>query len=208
MTDVDDTMHPRGAGRRTRRRRGWSDERLISACLEGDVDAWTELLDRYSGLIFSIGLEVGLKREDAADLLQNVSMILLDQLGSLRSWNSLSSWIITVTRREAVRAIKRSRQHSGVQEDAERQTEPGAGEDCPDDLAVRLVALYEQQLVKEAMDRLPARCRQLLTMLFCEDPPAPYADVAARLGLSVGSVGPIRARCLDRLRRILDEMGF
>ncbi|NLH99133.1 MAG: sigma-70 family RNA polymerase sigma factor [Chthonomonadales bacterium] len=203
-------MNPdaRSRHQRSRKRRSWSDDRLIRACLDGDVDAWTELLDRYSGLLFSIGLQIGLKNDDAADLLQNVSMILLDHLGSLRSSESLSAWIITVTRREALRVVKREQRRAIVQSLVDDPIEEAASDEQTDDLTAKLVALHEQQLVREAMDRLPERCRRMLELLFVQDPPASYAEVAARMGVPIGSVGPTRARCLERLRKLLHDMGF
>jgi len=55
---------------------------------------------------------------------------------------------------------------------------------------------------------LPPRCRQMITLLFFEQPPQPYQEVAERLGLARGSIGFIRGRCLKRLKRILEDKGF
>lgn len=203
-------MTSRSAGNRLRpgRRRLWSDSKLIGACIDGDADAWSELLDRYSGLVYSVALQVGLRQDDASDVVQNVSMIVLDRLGDLRSTDRIASWLITVTRREALRVLRRNQCRSG-QMPAGDITEAGAGVDGePEDMAARLVALQDQQCVREALTRLPPRCREMIEMLFISDPPASYAEVAAELGMSVGSVGPIRARCLERLRKLLDEVGF
>ncbi len=193
---------------RRRPRKSWSDGKLIGACMDGDAEAWSALLARYSGLVYSVALQAGLKKDDAADVFQIVSMILLDHLGDLRSTDRISSWLMTVARREALRILKRNQ--SGAVPfalDADRDMSPPSVEE-PEDLSARLVALQDQQCVREALARLSPRCRTMIEMLFIADPPASYAEVAARLGMSVGSVGPTRARCLARLRKLLDEVGF
>ena len=63
--------------------------------------------------------------------------------------------------------------------------------------------LEQQQLVREAVESLPERCRHLLTMLFYEKDELSYADIGRRLGMPVSSVGPTRARCLEKMKRLL-----
>lgn len=191
-----------------RRRQSWSDGKLIGACIDGDGEAWATLLDRYSGLMYSVALQVGLNRDDASDVFQIVSMILLDHLGDLRSADRIASWLITVTRREAMRVLRRERMRRMPGQAVDQQDVTDTTAEEPSDLSARMVALQEQQCVREALSRLAPRCRAMVEMLFLWDPPASYAEVASRLGIPVGSVGPTRARCLARLRKLLDEMGF
>lgn len=192
-----------------RGRHTWSDSRLVDACLAGDAEAWSALLDRYGGLIYTVASRVGLTGEDASDVVQTVSITMLDHLGDLRCVERLSSWLITTTRREALRALRRVQRRGAHGPDVRVDD---LGDDMAtssgDDMADGLIAIEDQQIVRKAMACLPDRCRQLLTLLFCSDPPASYAEVAAKLGIPVGSVGPTRARCLERLRKTLDEMGF
>jgi DNA-directed RNA polymerase specialized sigma24 family protein len=76
-------------------------------------------------------------------------------------------------------------------------------------------AAVEQELIeaernaalRSALAELPDRCRELLSMLI-SDPPTAYAEISAALGIAVGSIGPIRARCLDRLRRSPHLAGY
>jgi RNA polymerase sigma factor (sigma-70 family) len=136
-------------------------------------------------------------------------MVMLDHLRDLRASERLSSWLITVTKREAVRVMKRNLQRSGG--DLAQELDQAAFESRPpitDDLAARLVDLQEQQIVRDALQRMPERCRLLLEMLFLADTPASYAEIAERLDMPIGSIGPTRKRCLGRLRKLLDEMGF
>ncbi len=64
-------------------------------------------------------------------------------------------------------------------------------------------ALQEQDRVRRALQRLDARSRAFVELMFLHDPPLPYSEIAARLGIAEGSIGPTRARCLDKLRRAL-----
>jgi DNA-directed RNA polymerase specialized sigma24 family protein len=66
----------------------------------------------------------------------------------------------------------------------------------------RLLAEERAQAVREALSRLPWRWRQLVELLMA-DPPASYAEISDQLGLPVGSIGPTRGRCLERLRVLL-----
>lgn len=65
----------------------------------------------------------------------------------------------------------------------------------------------QEQLVRDAMERVPARCRRLVLMLFFEDPPRPYREVASDLGIAIGSIGILRQRCVQQLRKTLREIG-
>ena len=63
-------------------------------------------------------------------------------------------------------------------------------------------------LVGHAVERMDGRCRELLKLLFWETPSPPYDEVAARIGMPIGSLGPTRGRCLEKLRAALAELGF
>jgi RNA polymerase sigma factor (sigma-70 family) len=71
-----------------------------------------------------------------------------------------------------------------------------------------LAEIEREQLVQDAMAQLPQRCREMIELLFFESPPLPYAEVAKRLHLATGSIGFIRGRCLERLKKILEGKGF
>ena len=71
-----------------------------------------------------------------------------------------------------------------------------------------VISRLTEQLVRDSIEQLPPRCRQMITLLFFEQPPQPYNEVAEKLGLARGSIGFIRGRCLKRLKRILQDKGF
>lgn len=179
----------------------WSDARLVRECLRGSEDAWAALVDRYRRLIFSIPIKQGLCREDAADIFQKVCLLLLAELAELRQPKALPMWLIRVTSRECARWRRREGAYAGPQTLVHLQDE----REVPEQL---LSQVKEEQALREAMRLMPPRCQELIRMLFYETPARPYQEVARTLGLAAGSIGFIRGRCLARLRRQLEKMGF
>jgi RNA polymerase sigma factor (sigma-70 family) len=180
------------------------DRDLIAACLAGDASAWESLVARYQRLVYSIPLKARLSMDDAADIFQSVWLKLYEKLASLRDHEKLSSWLITTTTREVWRVTARNR----------RDAAPVSDDDDPQNALEQIAAtapladaereaLEQQQLVREALDALPDRCRNLLTMLFYEKDELSYAEIARRVGMPVPSVGPTRARCLEKMKKLL-----
>jgi RNA polymerase sigma factor (sigma-70 family) len=178
-----------------------SDEALVKECLTGNQDAWNTLLQKYRNLIYSIPLKYGLSRDDANDIFQQVCIQLLRYLGELRDFKSLPAWLITVTTRLCSDWIIKERRF----EAAHGHTDWVTTADMPQQL---LRELEQEQVFREEMARLKPRCRELLHMLFFETPALPYATVAKKMGLAAGSIGFTRLRCLQRLRRQLEDRGF
>jgi RNA polymerase sigma factor (sigma-70 family) len=180
------------------------DEWLVQGCLEGDSKAWEELIDKYKRLIYSIPIKYGASSADAADVFQAVCIEVLHSLPQLKSVQSLRSWLITVTIRQSYRWKKKQSNH--IELDA---MEPEIAEGIAFTPPVETLAQLEQeQIVRDVVAKLPPRHRELVQLLFFEQPPLPYAEVARRLGLATGSIGFIRGRCLDKLRKSLVEFGF
>jgi RNA polymerase sigma factor (sigma-70 family) len=180
------------------------DEWLVQSCIQGDQRAWEELIDKYKRLIFSIPIKYGASSADAADVFQAVCIEVLNSLPQLKSVQSLRSWLITVTIRQSYRWKKKQTNH--VELDA---MEPDVAEGIASTPPVETLAQLEQeQIVRDVVAKLPPRHQELVQMLFFEQPPLPYAEVATRLGLATGSIGFIRGRCLEKLRKALVEFGF
>jgi RNA polymerase sigma factor (sigma-70 family) len=173
--------------------RGQRDRDLLDRCRRGDRRAWAELLDDYERLVFSIPLRYGLSREDAADISQLTFTELLQSIDVVREDERLVGWLATVARRQSWRLLERRRRESVVEEVPEV-----AVPDPTDDWA-RDEWLYDGLLA------LDSRCRELIIALYLSPGPSSYADVARRLGRPIGSIGPTRARCLERLRSVLDD---
>jgi DNA-directed RNA polymerase specialized sigma24 family protein len=119
------------------------------------------------------------------------------QLDKIRDPATLPGWLTTTTQRGCVRVLRAARgpQTAGYALDTET---------IPDDQAQmaeqQLLAAERNAALREAFQHLPGCCQQLITLLI-QDPPVPYATISARLDIPVGSIGPTRSRCLDRLRR-------
>jgi len=179
------------------------DERLVQDCLAGDEKAWNTLIDKYKRLIYSVPVKYGFSPDDAGDIFQNVCIDLFTNLAKLRKVESLRSWLITVATHKCFHWKKQ--QKGDVELDAMEQE---IAEELAAAAPQMLQDVQEEQAVRDAIERLTPRCAQLVKLLFYEQPPVPYNEVAQKLGLATGSIGFIRGRCLNRLQKILAELGF
>ena len=178
-----------------------SDEALVEACLAGDQTAWTTLVARYKNLVYSVPVRYRLSPDDAADVFQQVWLALFSELPHLRQAGSLRSWLLTVAAHKCNRWQRRQSVITG--------SEDSLIERVPDEAGLEWQQKAEkEQTFRQAINQIPERCQKLVRMLFYEDPPLPYADVAQRLGLAEGSIGFIRGRCLQKLKTQLERMGF
>jgi RNA polymerase sigma factor (sigma-70 family) len=180
-----------------------SDEALILACRAGEATAWELLVDRFEPLVYSIARRAGLDHEQSADVFQRVFATLVEHLGRIEQPTQIGAWLATTARHEAWRVSRRARLIPFTSLDAPEVAEPLDDELLPEDLVLRL---EEQHVVRAALASLDERCRRLLTLLFYRTDIAPYAEIAAIMGMNEGSVGPTRARCLRKLRQLLDDL--
>lgn len=176
---------------------------LVARCIAGDASAWDALVQRYQRLVYAIVLRAQLDEHAAADVFQTVFTRLVQHLPRITDPARLQAWIVTTTKRETHLQIQRQgRLVSMTPTDADLPTW-----DFADDAPNAEEALEQLQVVdrlRAALDRLEPKHRELLLMLFRdEDERLPYDQIAARLGIPVGSIGPTRARCLEKLRRLL-----
>ena len=181
----------------------WDDTQLVKACLHGDEEAWSFLIDKYKALIYSIPVKYGLPPHEAADVFQATCTELLVRLPQLREPRALPKWLMQVTHHECYR-WKRQQQRL-VSRDADANLpEP----ETPAIAESLMQQTQEEQMLREAMTVLSPQCRRLVELLFFETPSRPYTEVAKTLGLAVGSIGFTRQKCIDRLRRQLEKLGF
>jgi len=171
---------------------------LVARAADGDEGAWDEIVDRYAPLVWSICARYRLSAVDIEDVGQTIWAGLVTQLGKLREPAALPGWLATTTRRECLRVLRESQRY-----------EPFGGEPDDDVLAAEAdPGLVEEEILRAerharlraALAELPEDSQRLLTLLV-SDPPLSYAEISDRLGIRPGSIGPMRGRCLDRLRR-------
>jgi len=180
----------------------WSDEELVAACMNGDQDAWSALIDKYKNLVYSVPVKYRMTPEDAADIFQSVWAELYTELSKLRSAGALKSWLVTVATHKCFHATRKARRMEYTAEpDVELVDQRALAAEVREQV-------QREQILREATAQLPERCRTIVELLFYKDPPITYADLASRLGLSEGSIGFIRGRCLQRLKKQLEQMGF
>jgi RNA polymerase sigma factor (sigma-70 family) len=176
------------------------DRDIILDCRNGDLGAWQRLLNRYERLVFSVPRRYGLSREDAADITQLTFTILFQSMDTLSVDSTLAAWLTTVARRHTWRRLDRKRREEAgwYRSSSEKILLADTGTEDVERWELTEWLDYGLSLVGKP-------CRDLLAALYLDPKEPSYAEVAARLGMAVGSVGPTRIRCLKRLRRALGE---
>lgn len=181
----------------------WNDTRLVRECLSGNQEAWSLLIDKYKALIYSIPVKYQLPPHEAAEVFQATCVELLNRLPELREPRALPKWLMQVAHHRCYR-WKRQQQRL-----VSRDGDPDMPDPETPPVAESLVQqTQEEQMLRDAVAALSPQCRRLVELLFFETPARPYTEVAAELGLAVGSIGFTRQKCMDRLRKHLDELGF
>jgi RNA polymerase sigma factor (sigma-70 family) len=183
--------------------RVWSDERLVKECLAGNEEAWSFLIEKYKALIYSIPIKYRLPPHEAAEVFQATCVELLQHLTELREPRALPKWLMQVAHHQCFRYKKQQQRLVSRDGDADLP-EP----ETPAIAETLLQQTQEEQMLREAMAALSPQCRRLVDLLFYETPARTYSEVAAELGLAVGSIGFTRQKCMDRLRKHLGDMGF
>jgi RNA polymerase sigma factor (sigma-70 family) len=184
-----------------------TDSQLVLACRRGDQLAWERLIRRYQRLIYAIPLRAGLDEDQAAEIFQEVFTTFFQKLNDIEEPEKLQAWLVTTARRKTWRTIVKSQRQTRPEAEAvDWANEAATVRDetpLPDE---RLLMLEEQHLIRTALSSLDERCQTLLRMLFYRSQPPAYTEIAAELDIPEGSVGPTRARCLDKLLRILKKL--
>jgi RNA polymerase sigma factor (sigma-70 family) len=171
---------------------------LVTRARTGDEQAWDELVERYAPLIWSICRRYRLGRADAEDAGQSVWLRLVDHLASIRDPAALPGWIATTTQRECGRVLRAARKQQAPGHPLDAADIPGRVTDGAAESGLLRAERYAA--LRDAFRHLPPGSRKLIALLI-QDSPVPYAEICARLGIPVGSIGPSRGRCLDKLRR-------
>jgi len=178
-----------------------TDKELLIACRHGHQSSWEALVDRYQRLVYAIPRRAGLNEDLSSDVFQEVFTTLLQKLNDINEPERLHAWLVTTARRKTWRLLSKQRTAGGdVGEDAMLTIADDAR--LPDEALERF---EEQQRIRAALLLLDERCQRLLTMLYYHAEPPSYAAIAEALGMSEGSVGPTRARCLKKMLEVLEN---
>ena len=169
-----------------------TDNQLVAECLSGDEAAWTRLIKRYQRLIYSVARAICPDPDDTNDVFQYTCLDLYRGLAELRDIQALPAWLITVTRRRAFSVLK-----------AKVPAEP-ANDDLHQSGTEDVIRIVEyEHSIERALEQLPGRCRELIDLLYFNASQPSYNEISQRTGIPVPSIGPTRARCLERLRKLL-----
>jgi RNA polymerase sigma factor (sigma-70 family) len=178
-----------------------SDEKLVLACRRSEAAAWGLLVNRYQRLIYTIPRRAGLDEDQAAEVFQCTFAKLWGHLDEIEHPECIRAWLVTTARREMLRLIRQQ----SIEPSLSSLEAVLGNEPLPDEALERL---EDQHLIRTALAAMDERCRHLLTLLFYHPDRPPYAEIAAALDMPEGSLGPTRARCLQKLRRLLEVSGF
>jgi RNA polymerase sigma factor (sigma-70 family) len=168
-------------------------DRLVAAAARGDEAAWEEIVDRFASLVWATARVHRLSRADAADVAQTTWLRLVENLDRIQQPERLGAWLATTARRESLRKLRLGAR--------ERPSDEADLFEAPADNSIDRLLLQRERdgALWEAFSWLSERCKTLLRMLVAENEPS-YEEVSAALGLPIGSIGPTRMRCLDRLQ--------
>ena len=187
-----------------------SDDELVSRCRQGQPAAWNHLVRRYQRLVFTVPRRAGLSEDQAADVFQLAFSKLFEHLDRLDDPSRVRAWLVTTARRETLRVLELSRRQVDLTPASDEGDEDGDPLDrlespspMPDEW---LSDLQQQDRLRQALERLDDRSRRFVELLFLQDEPLSYTEIAERLGIAEGSIGPTRARCLAKLRTLLQSM--
>jgi RNA polymerase sigma factor (sigma-70 family) len=180
-----------------------SDAELVKACRRGDQAGWDELVNRYQRLIFAIPRRAGLSEEQAADVFQEVFLTLFEKLDAIEQPEKIRSWIVTTAKFKTWGAVRSQKGFFAPQSEEEMEAEMASLADkspLADDV---LIELEQQHQIRTALKELEERCQKILSMIYLRDAAASYSEVAGAIGVGETSISPMRARCLQKLAKIL-----
>lgn len=192
-----------------------SDAALFAQCQAGSQPAWNAMVRRFQRLVYTVPRRAGLSEAQSADVFQVAFSRLFENIDRIDDPSRVRAWLVTTAKRETLRLLEQAkRQGTPVLGGADSSdTDDDTGDHPLDRIAdpsplpdALLSDLQEQDRLHRALAQLDERARALLTLLFLQDEPLSYGEIARRMQMPEGSIGPTRARCLDRLRAVLEKM--
>lgn len=182
-----------------------TDAELIRGCRDGDQNAWNELVERYQRLIYTVPRRAGLSEEQAADVFQEVFLTLFEKLDEIEQPERIRSWIVTTAKFKTWSIVRSGGGKNFIAPESEEEMEREMAKltDASPLADERLIELEQQHLIRTALGELEERCRVILSMIYLRERAASYAEVAREINVGETSISPLRARCLQKLAKIL-----
>lgn len=181
-----------------------SDDDLLKQCRSGQQAAWSTLVRRFQRLVYTVAHRAGLSPEAADDVFQGTFSRLVQHLDRIEDGSRIRAWLVTTAKRETLNALdankRAAERHQSTTEDDDLVSQVPDLQPLPEAL---LSELQQHDRVRAAVDRLDPRSKQFVELAFLQEEPVPYSEIARRLGIPEGSIGPTRARCLAKLRTLL-----
>nr|WP_185867957.1 sigma-70 family RNA polymerase sigma factor [Streptomyces thermoviolaceus] len=203
LTAYDDTSYTRGE----------SVERaevgaLVRSAADGDAAAWKALVEGLGPLVWSVVRAHRLSDADGHEVYQTVWFRFAQHLGRIREPDKAGSWLASTARNECLKTLKNLNRLMVTDDPAllDRVCQDSTPEQAVLDSEEAAAQSERIRRLWQEFDKLGDRCRRLLRVLMASPPPS-YQEVSAALGVAVGSIGPLRQRCLKRLRARLQERG-
>jgi RNA polymerase sigma factor (sigma-70 family) len=186
------------------------DAALLAHCRRGGQAAWAVLVRRYQRLIYTVARRAGLDADTAADVFQFTFARLLDHLDRVEDDSRLRAWLVTTARRETLRLLQLAHRSAEPMrqawDDEDGEVNPVDRIADPSPLPEALLdQLQQHDRLRRAVERLDERSRRFVQLAFLQDEALPYSELASRLGMPEGSIGPTRSRCLAKLRALLAD---
>jgi RNA polymerase sigma factor (sigma-70 family) len=185
-----------------------SDSQLLLACRRGDESAWESLIQRYQRLIYAIPRRAGLDDDHAAEVFQEVFTTLFKKLNDIEDPARLHAWLVTTARRKTWKLKTKENSWQQFSQNDEQNDSIDELANIADEALLPdevLLQLEEQHRVRTAVAGLDERCGRLINLLFYQPEPPAYSEIATALAMSEGSIGPTRARCLEKLLGLLEK---
>lgn len=173
--------------------------RVWQRILDGDPYAWEELVSHYARLVYATARRNGLDGTDAEDCSQHTWMSLYSSRKSIRDPNRLPIWLMSTAARTARRMIRKNTSRGRAEKHRHRSAPETSAEE-------NLMQLQQWAALESALNALDLRCRRLLRAMFFAPADLSYRDIAQKVGIPFNSLGPVRMRCLKKLRKILDDL--
>ena len=175
---------------------------LVEEAKGANPEAWTELVSRFGMMIAATGRRYRLTPADVAELQQTTWLRLVENIHRVEQPERLGGWLATTARRESLHLLRRSSRYcSGADQMLANMPDTHLPE--PD---ARPIAGEREIVLRSAWEKLQPRCQEILSRLVADEPVG-YKDLSSLLQMPVGSIGPTRARCLQHLRRLVEEEG-